>query len=274
MREAASTHRFLHLATHGYFAPPSIRSALGPSAPAARLRTDFFGAQGIAGYNPGLLSGLALTGANVRPTPTGKDDGILTAFEVAELDLAKVDLAVLSACETGLGEVAGGEGLLGLQRAFQVAGARAVVASLWSVKDKPTRALMAKLYENLWRNGLTPCAAIREAQLNDPRRVTHQAPRRATGAASAGSSRTRTTLCSRTVRRRSTGRRSCSAPTDFNSRTDCRLNGVTWRKLSATATTREKRQEDTGTQNYRAQRLYSTLGTKRWSSAFHPAQRT
>ena len=165
LREAASTHRFLHLATHGYFAPPELRSALGPSDPAARPRTDLFGARGVAGFHPGLLSGLALAGANVRPTPLGKDDGILTALEVAELDLAKVELAVLSACETGLGEVAGGEGLLGLQRAFQVAGARAVVASLWKVPDIPTQNLMARFYENLWRKGLPPRAALRAAQL-------------------------------------------------------------------------------------------------------------
>ena len=72
MREAASTHRFLHLATHGYFAPPELRSALGPSDPAARPGTDLFGARGVAGFHPGLLSGLALTGANVRPTPNGQ----------------------------------------------------------------------------------------------------------------------------------------------------------------------------------------------------------
>ena len=122
LRQMAGKYRYLHLATHGYFAPPKLRSALGPSDPAARQGTDFFGARGVAGFHPGLLSGLALAGANVRPTPIGKDDGILTALEVAELDLAKVELAVLSACETGLGEVAGGEGLLGLQGAFQVAG--------------------------------------------------------------------------------------------------------------------------------------------------------
>ena len=155
----------LHLATHGYFAPPELRSALGPSDPAARPGTDLFGARGVAGFHPGLLSGLALAGANVRPTPLGKDDGILTALEVAELDLAKVELAVLSACETGLGEVAGGEGLLGLQRAFQVAGARSVVASLWKVPDIQTQNLMARFYENLWRKGLPPRAALRAAQL-------------------------------------------------------------------------------------------------------------
>ncbi len=120
----------------------------------------------MVGYHPGLLSGIVLAGANVRPTPIGQDDGILTASEVAELDLSGVDLAVLSACETGLGEVAGGEGLLGLQRAFQEAGARSVVASLWKVDDEKTRALMSRFYENLWgKEGLQPAAALREVQL-------------------------------------------------------------------------------------------------------------
>ncbi len=159
-------HRFLHLATHGYFAPEGLRSALGPDDPQLkRPGIDALGGAGVVGYDPGLLSGIVLAGANVRPTPIGQDDGILTALEVAELDLTGVELAVLSACETGLGEVAGGEGLLGLQRAFQEAGAGSVVASLWTVGDEPTRALMARFYENLWRQGQPPAQALREAQL-------------------------------------------------------------------------------------------------------------
>ncbi len=165
LRQMSGKYRYLHLATHGYFAPPELRSALGPSDKPTRPGTDLFGAGGVAGFHPGLLSGLALAGANVRPTPSGRDDGILTALEVAELDLAKVELAVLSAYETGLGEVAGGEGLLGLQRAFQVAGARSVVASLWKVHDRQTQYLMTRFYEHLWRKKLPPREALRAAQL-------------------------------------------------------------------------------------------------------------
>jgi CHAT domain-containing protein len=114
--------------------------------------------------HPGLLSGLAFAGANRPPEPT-HDDGILTALEVEALDLTQVDTVVLSACETGLGEVAGGEGLLGLQRAFQVAGAKTVVASLWKVDDDATQALMSEFYANLWEKNLPKLEALRQAQL-------------------------------------------------------------------------------------------------------------
>jgi CHAT domain-containing protein/tetratricopeptide (TPR) repeat protein len=116
----------------------------------------------VSGYHPGLLSGLALAGAN---QPEADDDGILTADEVATMDLKGVHLAVLSACETGLGETAGGEGLLGLQRAFQTAGARTVIASLWKVDDIATRDLMERFYDNHWNKDMGKLAALREAQL-------------------------------------------------------------------------------------------------------------
>jgi CHAT domain-containing protein len=170
-RQQAPKHRYLHLATHGFFAPANLRSALAPApGPAAGAKglaaaeADWFGRQGVSGFHPGLLSGLVLAGAN-RPAAPDQDDGILTALEVAELDLGGVELAVLSACETGLGEEAGGEGLLGLQRAFQVAGARTVVASLWKVSDEATRQLMERFYANLWQKKLPRLEALRQAQL-------------------------------------------------------------------------------------------------------------
>ena len=165
---SAPQHRYLHLATHGFFAPAELKSALAPDTKdraGPQMAADGpFGRHGVSGYHPGLLSGVVLAGANRQPEP-GKSDGILTALEVAELDLSGVELAVLSACETGLGQVAGGEGLLGLQRAFQTAGARTVVASLWHVDDRFTRLLMERFYENLWRKKLGKLEALREAQL-------------------------------------------------------------------------------------------------------------
>jgi CHAT domain-containing protein len=155
----------LHFATHGYFAPKELRSA---SAAASRTEEDdsigFFGRKDVSGFHPGLLSGLVLAGAN-RPVDVDHDDGILTALEVEALDLGSVDLATLSACETGLGETTLGEGLLGLQRAFQTAGARSVVAGLWKVPDRATQALMERFYQNMWQKKLPKLEALREAQL-------------------------------------------------------------------------------------------------------------
>ena len=167
LREQAPQHRYLHLATHGFFAPPEIRSALAPRKPDERLSStaDLFGERGVVGFNPLLLSGIVLAGAN-RPPEADQDDGILTALDVLELDLSRVDLAMLSACETGLGEVAGGEGLLGLQRAFQIAGARTVVSSLWKVDDPATQALMSEFYRNLWERKLGKLESLRQAQIS------------------------------------------------------------------------------------------------------------
>ena len=107
-----------------------------------------------------------MAGANLPVDPlSGEDDGIMTALEVSELDLRGTELAVLSACETGLGQVAGGEGVLGLQRAFQTAGVRTTVTSLWKVDDAATMILMKRFYENLLKKNMPKLEALREAQL-------------------------------------------------------------------------------------------------------------
>lgn len=166
--EEAIRHKYLHIATHGFFAPPELTEKLHDSAErsrAARMLSDT--SPQFLGFPSGLLSGIALAGANLPPEPD-REDGILTASEVENLDLRGVRLAVLSACETGIGELAGGEGLLGLQRAFQVAGAESVVASLWEVNDESTRSLMERFYGNLLQNPkiqMSKLDALRQAQL-------------------------------------------------------------------------------------------------------------
>src|SRR5262249_45158860 len=100
VREAMVKHRFVHLATHGFFAPPELKSALddgGGGDPAG-----LFGREGLSGWHPLLLSGVVLAGGNREAKP-GEEDGILSALEVSEMDLSRCELAVLSACETGLG---------------------------------------------------------------------------------------------------------------------------------------------------------------------------
>jgi CHAT domain-containing protein len=162
VREALAKVRYAHLATHGFFAPQDIKSALSSKKPDA-----FFGKEGVTGWHPLLLSGIVLSGANKEPKE-GEEDGILTALEVSEMELPKLELVVLSACETGLGKSAGGEGLLGLQRAFAVAGARTVIASLWSVDDKTTRDLMSEFYKIAWDTDhvVSRAEALRRAQLS------------------------------------------------------------------------------------------------------------
>jgi CHAT domain-containing protein len=166
--------RWAHFATHGFFADKKFRSALQLPEGAFGPQIDSREGQRstVASRNPLVLSGLVLAGANLPRQNDGfgvpqGDGGILTAEAIATLPLDKLELAVLSACETGLGDVAGGEGVFGLQRAFHIAGARNVVASLWKVDDKATATLMQLFYRNLWdgKHPVSPIAALREAQL-------------------------------------------------------------------------------------------------------------
>jgi len=164
-REAAG-RRTLHLATHGFFfngicadAPPSTRAVAG-------LIVDEIDAPPTREENPMRLSGIALAGANHRAAAAvSEEDGILTAEEVAALDLSGVEWAVLSACDTGLGDVRAGEGVLGLRRAFQVAGARTAIMSLWAVDDDSARLWMEALYRARLRDHVDTAASVRQAGL-------------------------------------------------------------------------------------------------------------
>jgi CHAT domain-containing protein len=116
--------------------------------------------------NPLLLSGLVFAGANRQlASARGNDTGILTAEEVVALDLQGTEWVVLSACDTGLGAITRSEGVLGLRRAFQIAGARTVIMSLWSVDDAATRAWMRGLYEARLQQQLSTADAVRAAGL-------------------------------------------------------------------------------------------------------------
>ncbi len=172
-REQASHHRWLHLATHGFFAPADKHSALAAQDAGVRgadntsRTTQVIRSTGVGGFHPGVLSGIVFAGVN-RVSDHGEDDGVVTAMEVAEMDLHNTEVVVLSACETGLGEVAGGEGVLGIQRAFQLAGADTVITSLWTVDDLATQLLMVRFYDQLWQQSGDPIGkleAFRQSQL-------------------------------------------------------------------------------------------------------------
>ena len=135
--------RVIHLATHGYYYSQECRPNL------LKRHMDQNGQ--YVGENPLLLSGLLLAGANLHGIGSdslGLDDGNLTAEEISGMDLVGTQLVVLSACETGLGEVKDREGVYGLRRAFQMAGVRTVVSALWPISDQMTSDLMIPFYKS------------------------------------------------------------------------------------------------------------------------------
>ena len=145
----------MHIATHGFFYQNTIDTT----------QKGAFSFQNAK--NPLVRSGLIMAGANKAwlgaPTQEGGEDGILTAYEIANLNLSNTKVVVLSACETGLGDVQGSEGVYGLQRAFKMAGVDYILMSLWKIPDKQTAELMEKFY-TFWLKGNSIETAFNLAQ--------------------------------------------------------------------------------------------------------------
>ena len=159
--------RVLHLSTHGFFLDGRCPSALAGQRGIGMVDTESGADEPPVGENPLVLTGLAFAGANHRlEAAADEDDGILTAQEIATLDLRGVEWAVLSACETGRGEIRSGEGVFGLRRSFQVAGARTVIMSLWPVDDEATRQWMKVLYHARLSRGLGTAEAVYATSLD------------------------------------------------------------------------------------------------------------
>ena len=183
VREHLVQVRYAHLATHGYFDAQSLnaeRTRLQQYLQQEPLSAPDRPLAGLGLRNPAGYVGLVLAGAN-DPARAGPDGGILTGLGIVDLPLENLRLCVLSACETGLGELTEGEGVLGLQRAFHAAGCANVVGTLWRVDDAATAALMAQFYRELRTNGRPPLAALREVQLafyRHPQRILALASKR------------------------------------------------------------------------------------------------
>jgi CHAT domain-containing protein len=172
-RVEAPKSRIVHLATHGFFAAADERATTSRGESLDGGIDDEAPTTDRHRRASGLQSGLVLAGANAPPSLPDDpaefahlpEDGLLTAEELAALPLGGVELVVMSACETGLGKAAGGEGLLGIQRAFQIAGAQTTIASLWKVDDQVTQRLMTAFYRNVLKGEQSYLDALRNAQL-------------------------------------------------------------------------------------------------------------
>lgn len=146
--------RVVHIATHGFFFPDPKKKDVKNQLDEMRQETHVF----KTSDNPLNRSGILFAGANFAwqggELPQNVEDGILTAYEAANTMLNNTQLVVLSACETGLGDIKGSEGVFGLQRAFKAAGAEYLLMSLWKVPDTETAEFMMDFYKQ-WLSGKT-----------------------------------------------------------------------------------------------------------------------
>jgi len=163
------TGTYLHFATHG-FVPEQEAEEVKPGR---WMAADSRGSE----RTPLVDSGLALSGANVRDPISLQGVGILTAEEILGEDMSRAKLVVLSACNTGLGVKASGQGILGLRSSLQAAGARKIVMSLWAVDDEATQVLMSSFYRKLWTEKKPLLQAFHEAQETVRRIDRFRAPR-------------------------------------------------------------------------------------------------
>jgi CHAT domain-containing protein len=152
----------IHIATHGFFNP------IEKDKPSELDDFLFSGNQQFKlSPNPLLRSGVIMAGGNKawkgNEPVAGMEDGILTAQEIADMNLFNTELVVLSACETGLGDIDNGEGVFGLQRAFKLAGVNSIIMSLWKVPDQATSEMMQLFYEK-WLGGMKKQQAFIETQ--------------------------------------------------------------------------------------------------------------
>ena len=158
-KEIVSQSNFIHIATHGFFYPDPELVQKETNKEESEVALGFRGGSSSYGLwnfvnnkNPLMRSGIALAGSNDmwdRGIFDEGEDGVLTAHEVTTLNMCNTDLVVLSACETGLGDIKGNEGVYGLQRAFKMAGVRYLIMSLWQVPDEETAEFMTLFYNKL-----------------------------------------------------------------------------------------------------------------------------
>ncbi|MFN8331277.1 MAG: CHAT domain-containing protein [Saprospiraceae bacterium] len=184
--QVSQSPRILHIATHGYFFPDPDRAHSAKSgvahdsaisegtakAASNKPKLEFGTKESVfkISEHPMLRSGLIMSGGNAgwkgEKTLEGREDGVLTAYEISQMNLSNTELVVLSACETGLGEIQGNEGVYGLQRAFKIAGVMYIIMSLWQVPDKQTSMLMTTFYKKWLEEKMSIPDAFHAAQKN------------------------------------------------------------------------------------------------------------